>query len=117
MKLIGSTSILALLVMLIGCGHGYEGQYISKAGSSNSLIGSIASSLGSEAEQRVVVGSDYLESGGERVTFDEIFVRNSGEERYLVFKDSETEEAWEILDENTLLMSMGFMNVKLIKID
>ena len=32
-----------------------------------------------------------------------IFVRESGSEKYLIFKSGENEEAWKIVDDNTLV--------------
>lgn len=113
MKLIKYASIVALIGTLVGCGHGYEGEYQSKAGSSNEFMNAFAGAAGS---QKIVIGSDYIESQGQRTEFDDIFVRESGEESYLVFKDSESEEAWKIVDEDTLLQGNGFMNVKLVRV-
>ena len=114
MKLIKYASMLALVGALAGCGgHGYEGEYESKAGSSNEFMNAFAGSAGS---QRIVIGSDYIESQGERIDFDDIFVRKSGNEKYLVFKDEESEEAWKILDDDTLMQGNGLMNVKLVRV-
>ncbi len=105
------------ITMLIGCGHGFEGEYISKPGSSNNLIGSFAKALGGDVQQKVVIGSDYLESEGKRAEFDDIFVRESGKDSYLVFKDGDSEEAWKIIDKNTLIQSLGFMELKLERVN
>jgi len=83
MKLIKYASIVALLGTLVGCGHGYEGEYQSKTGSSNEFMNAFAGAAGS---QKIVIGSDYIESQGQRTEFDDIFVRESGGESYLVFK-------------------------------
>ena len=88
MKLIKYVSILALVGVLVGCGgHGYEGEWEQR------VLGDLRG--------KVVIGSDYTQSEGERQEF-EIFVRESDKVKYLVFKDKESEEAWEILDQDTL---------------
>ncbi|MCG9697195.1 hypothetical protein [Shewanella sp. Isolate11] len=114
MKLIKYASLVALMGMLVGCGHGYEGEYQSKAGSSNELFNALADAAGS---QTIVIGSDYIESQGERTTFDDIFVRQSGSQSYLVFKDKGSEEAWKIVDKDTLLQGNTFMNIKLVRVN
>ena len=114
MKLIKYASILALVVALVGCGdHGYEGEYETKVGSSNEFMNAFAGSTGG---QRIVIGTDYIESQGQRQEFDEIFVRESGKEKYLVFKDEKYEKAWKILDEKTLIQGNKLMNVKLVRV-
>ncbi|MCV6613871.1 MAG: hypothetical protein OIF35_02760, partial [Cellvibrionaceae bacterium] len=102
MKFIKYALLLTLAGALIGCGgHGFEGEYESKAGSSNAFVDAFANSAG--ISQKIIIGSDYMESDGERHSFEEIFVRESGEEKYLVFKDGEDEVAWKIVDDNTLM--------------
>ena len=113
MKLFKYASMLALIGILIGCGHGYEGEYETKAGSSNEFMNAFAGNIGG---QKVVIGSDYIESEGQRTEFDEIFVRESGGESYLVFKDKESEEAWKIIDKETLMQGNGLINVKLVRV-
>lgn len=113
MRLIKYASMIALICALVGCGHGYEGEYQSKAGSSNEFMNAFAGVAGS---QKVVVGSDYIESQGQRKEFDDIFVREAGGEKFLVFKGKDFEEAWKIVDKDTLLQSNGFMNIKLVRI-
>lgn len=115
MKLIKYASIVTLLGTLVGCGHGYEGEYELKTGSSNEFINAIAGAVG--GQQLVVIGSDYIESNGQRMEYDDIFVRESGETNYLVFEVEESEETWKIIDENTLLQGAGLMSVKLEKIN
>lgn len=113
MKLIKYAFIVALVGTLVGCGHGYEGEYKLKAGSSNEFMNAFAGATG---EKKIIIGSDYLESQGQRTEFDDIFVRESGEESYLVFKDSESEEAWKILDKDTLLQGNDLVNFKLVRV-
>lgn len=109
MKLIKYVSIVVLIGALIGCGHGYEGEYQA----SNEIMNAF---VGAEGGQKLVLGSNYIESQGQRTKFDKIFVRKSGGEKYLVFKDKESEEVWEIVNEDTLLQGYGFMSVNLVRI-
>ncbi|WP_156309877.1 hypothetical protein [Vibrio nereis] len=114
MNFIKFASVAALAGALVGCGgHGYEGEYQTKAGSSNEFMNAFAGSVGA---QNLVIGSDYIESEGERHEFEEIFVRESGTDKYLVFKEEGSEEAWKILDEDTLMQGNGLMNIKLVRI-
>ncbi|MDX9741825.1 MAG: hypothetical protein RBT81_11700 [Gammaproteobacteria bacterium] len=114
MKLGKCVAMLAIAVFMSGCGgHGYEGEYESKAGSSIDFMNAFAGSIGS---QRIVIGSDYIESQGNRLEFEKIFVRQSGKEQYLVFKDGKSEEAWKILDDGTLMQGNDFMEVNLVRV-
>lgn len=107
--------MLALSGALIGCGsHGYEGEYESKVGSSIAIADTFASSIGLG---KIVIGSDFIESQGQRQKFDDIFVRESGSEKYLVFKDNKSEEAWKILDKKTLMQGNELANVKLVRVN
>jgi len=113
-KLIKFASMLVLAGTLVGCGHGFEGEYQSKAGSSNELMNAFAGAVGT---QKIVIGSDFIESNGQRAEFNEIFVRESAGTRYLVFKSNDAEEAWKIVDDNTLIQGTGLMNVTLKRIE
>ncbi len=86
-------SFTALLI-LHACGdHGYEGQYRLSADDADGLFGSMASAMG---VQEIIIGHDFVEANGSREVYDEIFVRESGDDAYLVFKRGESEEAWRI---------------------
>lgn len=114
MRLGKCASMLAIAVLMSGCGgHGYEGEYESKADSSIDFMNAYAGSIGS---QRIVIGSDYIESQGNRLEFEKIFVRQAGKEKYLVFKDGKAEEAWKILDDGTLMQGNEFMEVRLVRV-
>lgn len=113
MKLIRYVSMLVLIGSLVGCGHGYEGEFQVKAGSSNELLNAFAGMAGS---QKIIIGSDYVESQGRREEFESIFVRGSGQEKLLVFKNKETEDTWEIVDKDTLIKGNGLMSIKLVRI-
>jgi hypothetical protein len=106
-------SILVLMVTLSACGHGFEGEYETKAGSSNELMDAFAEVAGS---QKVVIGSNYIDSEGNRNEFEDIFVRESGSDRYLVFKTAADEDVWKIVNQDTLMKGNGLMNLKLVRI-
>lgn len=115
MKLANYLLLLVLTVALAACsgGHGFEGEYETSMGSSNEFLGAFAASQG---VQRIVIGADYIESQGERTGFEDIFVRESAGERYLVFRDGKAEEAWKIVDQDTLMQGDGLMNVRLVRV-
>ena len=114
MKLIKYALILALSGLLLGCGHGFEGQYQLQGSSSDKLTKALAGFAGLE---NIVIGSDYIESDGKREEFDDIFVRESGNTKYLVFKRDGTEETWKIVDDRTLMQKSGFINITLERVD
>lgn len=90
MKSLKSASLIAMMLLLAACGgHGFEGDYKSEADSSIELVDAFTEIAGSYT---LVIGSNYIESEGERTTFDDIFVRESAGERYLVFKSAEKED-------------------------
>lgn len=111
MKLMKCVALTALMGLMAGCGHGYEGEFQAKT--SNEMVNSF---MGSAGDQKLEIGSDYIEAQGQRTEFDEIFVRESGDQKYLVFKDGKAEEAWKIVDEDTLIQSNGFMDVTLVRV-
>lgn len=71
---------------------------------------------GAVGTQKIVIGSNYIESQGQRTEFNDIFVRESGEESYLVFKNKQSEEEWKIINEDTLLQGNDLMNVILVRV-
>ncbi|MDG1688778.1 MAG: hypothetical protein P8J13_07600 [Gammaproteobacteria bacterium] len=114
MKWLKSTSIILLAMTLAACGHGFEGEYQSEAGSSIELMDVFAEVAGS---QKFVIGKNFIDSQGNRTEFEEIFVRESGSDRYLVFKISVNEEdVWKIIDDNTLMKGNDLMSLKLVRI-
>jgi len=106
--------ILALAVMLTACGHGFEGEYESKADSSIEFMEEMFSEV--TGSYKVVIGSNYIDSEGQRTEFDKIFVRESGSERYLVFKTAEKEDVWKIIDDDTLMKGSDLMSMKLVRV-
>lgn len=114
MKLI-KYGVLALCVgLLSACDHGFKGEYKTRAGSGNEVLNAFSELMGS---QNIIIGSDYIESEGQRTQFEEILVRKSENgQRYLVFKNGGDEQAWKIIDDNTLQQGNEFMNITLHKI-
>ncbi len=108
-----SVSMLLLMITLSACGHGFEGEYETKAGSSNELMDIFAEVASSHT---IVIGPNYMDSEGHRTKFDDIFVRESGSERYLVFKNGTEEDIWKIVDQNTLMKGNDLMSIKLVRI-
>ncbi|QQD18255.1 hypothetical protein I6N98_18280 [Spongiibacter nanhainus] len=107
--------LLALFsLVLLACGHGFEGTYTSTAGSSNEFLNEFA---GMAAGETIVIGDDFIESRGERTVFDAIFLRESGGERYLVFESDGEEEAWRVVDDHTLRKGGDFINLTLTRVE
>ncbi|MGB5856255.1 MAG: hypothetical protein WBH20_13490 [Oceanisphaera sp.] len=114
MKAIKYVMLVILVGLLSACDHGFEGEYKTKAGSGNEMLNAFSELMGSHS---IIIGSDYIESEGERTTFEEIFVRKSDNgQRYLVFKESQGEQAWKIIDDNTLQQGNDLINITLQKI-
>jgi PBP1b-binding outer membrane lipoprotein LpoB len=106
--------LLLLAVIISGCsGHEFEGSYRTET--DNKFLNSLAKKTADPS--LLVIGSDYIESDGERTDFDKIFVRESGEKRYLVFQDNDEEDSWKIINDKTIEQNLGFLKVKFIRID
>ncbi len=101
-------SIAALALILTGCGgHDYEGDWKMQTDRNSSKMLKMMGSDGG-----FTLGDDFVEVNGQRVDM-EIFVRESGAKSYLILKNAEgQEEAFEIVDENTIQKSAGFMTLK-----
>ncbi len=97
--------VLGLAAILMGCGHGFEGEYKEQVGSPVEFLNTITQMAGGRT---LVIGPDYIDSNGIRTQFKEIFVRDSGSQRFLVFvKEDGSEEAWKIEDDDTLIQNEG----------
>ena len=97
-KLIAASAV-ALLLSACG-GHKFEGEFQIKA------MGIPGGTL--------VIGSDYIEKDGVRNELDKIFERESSDgKKYLVMVNKQgQEEAWEIVDDNTLKQSV----IKMVRV-
>ncbi|GAA0681955.1 hypothetical protein GCM10009104_03410 [Marinobacterium maritimum] len=111
MKKLRLLLISLFALVLVGCGHGFEGTYKIEVSSVGVNLGDLI------PDNRLVIGSDYLESDGERTDMDKIFVRESGGSRYLVFKEKGKEEAWKIINDKTLEQGNGFAKVRMSRVD
>jgi len=109
------STIIMLIGLLIGCGHGFEGEYKTSTGSSIEFLDTFADSI--SGNETLVIGSDYIESAGERTLYDEIFVRQSGSTQYLIFVEDGQEQAWKIIDKKTLQKGTDIINIRLTRVD
>lgn len=106
--------MVGLVSLLIGCGHGFEGEYHEQMGSSIEFLDAFAQVAGGKA---VYLGPDYLDADGVRTEFKDIFVRESGSQQYLIFvKADNSEDAWKIKDADTLVKEAGLVSVTLKRI-
>ncbi|MGR8931274.1 MAG: hypothetical protein ACU836_11570 [Gammaproteobacteria bacterium] len=107
--------IWGLAAILMGCGHGYEGEYKEQIGSPVEVLNAFAQMAGSST---IVIGPDYIDSDGVRTNFKSIFVRDSGGQKYLVFtREDGSEDAWKIQDEDTLIRNdRGIVSITLKRV-
>jgi hypothetical protein len=107
--------LLGIAAILAGCGHGYEGEYTEQAGSSNEVLNAVANAVGGK---KVVIGSNFIDTDGQRTEFEDIFVRESGSDSYLVFKkDKDNEDVWKIVDKNTLAKGSDLASITLKRVE
>ncbi len=100
--------VLAMVLVLMGCKNGFEGEYTAKTGSDNEVLSNIAQYA---PQDNIVIGEGYIDVEGKRTQFDKIFERKSGGKRYLVFSKGGNEEVWKIVDDNTLIQEKGLLNI------
>lgn len=96
---------------IIGCGgHGFDGEYKMSAESDNKHVEDM---IGGGT---VEIGPDYMKAKGKKQTFDKISVQKSDGKKHLVFKEGDTEDMWEIVDDETLARteSQGGMEVRIV---
>lgn len=115
MKMIKYGAMIVVIGSLIACGHGFEGDFQLVEESSNEGANALYKALGTPTT--VTIGSDYVERDGAREELDDIFVREQGDERFLVFKkDGKGEDAWRIIDKDTLVIGNEMYRMKLVRI-
>ncbi len=107
-KLIKQILIWSSCLLLVACGHGYEGSYQTQAKSTHQHLNSFA---GNAEQKRVVIGRDYIEVNGERTKLERIFVENKGSERYLVLQKADEQSWLRIIDEQTLAKGNGLLTI------
>ena len=106
--------VLGLALVLAGCGHEFEGEYNEQVGSSNEFLNAFAQVAGGRT---LFIGPDYIDSDGIRTQYKDIFVRESGSQKYLVFKKEDgSEEAWKVEDNDTLIQGGGLVSIRLKRI-
>lgn len=102
MKTMKFITASALTAFLAACGgHGFEGDYES-SGKINS--GGMALNL---PKQQLTIGDDFMEANGQREIYDEIFVRETGDIEYLVLSKDKQEVSLKIINDKTLAMGVG----------
>ena len=112
MKISNVMAVTALTVGLAACGgHGFEGDYsISVSNAYTELLPTLAKETG-----QLRIGKDFYEVEGER-EMSEIFVRKSGDHRYLIIKpEGGSEDAYRIVDKTTLVQADGMNTYTLRK--
>lgn len=97
--------------LLAGCGGtGFEGKYEVSAGSD--MLGDMSAAMGAAMGKNTIeIGSDYIESNGQRQHLDKLFVRETNGKRFLVAAAEGKEDAMEIVDDNTLQKGNGIMKI------
>jgi hypothetical protein len=106
--------LLGLALILVGCGHKFEGEYREQVGSPVEILNAIAQVAG---DKTIVIGPDYIDSDGIRTQYQQIFVRESGTQNYLILKKSDnSEEAWKIVDNDTLIRGSDLVSITLKRI-
>lgn len=98
--------IISFCTLFTGCGHSYEGKYNITGKMAFVVFGGI---------KTITIGNDYIELQGNRKNLEDIFVRDSDGVEYLILKSKDKEEAWRIIDHNTLMMPGNI--VKLVRIE
>ncbi|MDN3653845.1 hypothetical protein QWY77_13960 [Thalassotalea ponticola] len=115
MKFIRTLIIAAASAVLVACGgHGFEGEYKIASASEDDILGSLAEQFASDTV--IVIGADFVDTNGKRESYDKIIVRESGTKRYLVLIRQDQEQAWEIIDNDTLVQGSGFLKMTLKRI-
>lgn len=116
MKAVKVASALVLCAALMGCGHGFEGQYEVEQQDRTAVHQGLSSLVGGASTSRITIGADYIEAEGGRTRYEKIFERKSGDKRYLVFFDGKEEDAMEIVDENTLIKKLQWSTITLKRV-
>ncbi|WP_394176662.1 hypothetical protein [Thalassotalea litorea] len=113
MKLKQLLACMATCVLLWGCGHGYEGEYQIKSASKNEFLNAFADAI---HVPNIIIGEDFIEKEGKRTYYDEVSVRERGNDKYLVFRLGKEEQVWKIVDANTLQQGKGLLGITLNKV-
>jgi lipocalin len=100
------------VLFLSACDHGYEGTYDLRVSSSNPSLDTLTSEIN---PSQIIIGTSYVETNGERTEASDIFFRESNGIDYLVFITSDKEEAWKIVDSNTLVRRNALMTQTLVR--
>jgi hypothetical protein len=113
MKALKYLGLMVVAAVMTACGgHGYEGEFAFKTG--NDLADQIMKAAAGPGN--LVIGADFIEKNGTRTKFEKIFVRKSGSQEYLVFKNGTSEEGWLIVDKDTLVQDAGLVRLTLSRV-
>ncbi|MGO3344458.1 MAG: hypothetical protein ACTIM4_05110 [Marinomonas sp.] len=99
-----------LTTVLVGCGHGsFEGTYTGNVTAINPLLNIAQVAEGEPTEISLTIGENYIIGGdGNRINFDNIFVEDSGDRRFLVFqKEGKKDKTIDIIDDNTIYLKIS----------
>lgn len=97
--------------LLAACGgHGYEGKWELESDNPTILQTIKLAGAGS-----FTLGDDYIEVNGQRNNLDEIFVRESDGNKFLIMVKDDEEKAIEIIDDDTLRQEMGMFSIKFVR--
>jgi hypothetical protein len=104
--------IVGLSLLLAACGgHGYEGEYESSIEAAG--LGGFANSL---PKKKMYIGSDYIESDGQKLELEKIYVKEKGEQKYLILQSKQGELAYIIDPDGSLLIKTGYITLKFSKV-
>ncbi len=105
--------VASLSLLLAACGgHGYEGQYESSIEASG--LGKMASMM---PKTSLYIGTDYIESNGQKINIDKIYVKEQGDKKFLIMQTQQGEQAYMIDKDDSLLIKSGIATIKFTKID
>jgi len=118
--IINTFFILILSLMVTACSgemdkNDFSGDYKMTIATDNAMMAA-AMGLDKEYKMTVSVPMGFMESEGKRQLFDEIFIRKSGDKNYLIFKQSNKEFVWTIVDKDTLTNTERNMTTTLSRI-
>jgi hypothetical protein len=105
--------VAGLSLLLAACGgHGYEGQYESSIEASG--LGNMSSMM---PKTSLYIGTDYIESNGEKTAIEKIYVKEQGDKKFLIMQTQQGEQAYIIDKDGSLLIKAGIATIKFTKVD
>ncbi|MGI2170811.1 hypothetical protein ACROAE_11580 [Shewanella sp. MF05960] len=105
--------VAGLSLLLAACGgHGYEGQYESSIEATG--LGSLNSMM---PKTTMYIGTDYIESNGQKIEVEKIYVKEQGDRKILIMQTQEGDQAYIIDKDGSLLIKSGIATIKFTKVD